>query len=260
MWGTEFLACGARAERNRQRTLFQTSIVRFVSLAFAFGLSACDTEDLRDLDDLEGDGLTVEVGAYDGKTDKIQNYKMILSPDETKSFDGTQQVGQFEATVVSESYDGGKDWLQIDGPAWLVPADHNKVELRIDQIGSTWWVDDDTTSDLAFVLFYRPIGKSGAWTKIEVEPDYDQLVSGTQALSVSTFTRATIAPREGRLAVTALFEAGEADFDVQYDAISRGRLEYLVVPVPISTIWGTDLEGTWQYKMQASCDGKPCDE
>ena len=240
--------------------MFNNGIARIATLALAFGLTACDTEDLRDLDDLEGDGLTIEVGAYDGKTDNIKNYKMILSPDETKSFDGKQQVGQFEATVVSESYDGGKDWLQIDGPAWLVPADHNKVELRIDQIGSTWWVDDDLTSDLAFVLFYRRIGSGGAWTQIEVEPSYDQLVSGTQALTVTTFTRATIAPREGHLEVTALFEAGEAEFDVDYEAISRGRLEYLVVPVPISTVWGTDLEGTWQYKMQAFCDGKACDE
>lgn len=211
-------------------------------------------------DDVVDDGqvpLEVDLTTVDGKTDSAKNYTLFLAPTETKALTGTQTVGQFEAEVVSES-DGGKDWMQIVGPVWRIDGSYRTVELQIDQIGSSLGISDDTTSTLAFLVMSRPLGSDAQWTTLEVEPSYDQLVTGQQSLTVKTFTRVQLDPRKGRFEATAIFEAGEHGFEVDKQELHRARLEYLVVPVPISTWWGVSLEGTWEYKMKASCDGKGC--
>lgn len=211
-------------------------------------------------DEVVDDGripLEVDLTPVDGKTDSAKNYTLFLAPTETKVLTGTQTVGQFEAEVISES-DGGKDWMQIVGPVWRIDGSYRTVELQIDQIGSSLGISDDTTSTLAFLVMSRPLGSDAEWTTLEVEPSYDQLVTGQQSLTVKTFTRVQLDPRKGRFEATAIFEAGEHGLSVDKQELHRARLEYLVVPVPISTWWGVSLEGTWEYKMKASCDGKGC--
>ena len=211
-------------------------------------------------DEVVDDGqvpLEVDLTTVDGKTDSAKNYTLFLAPTETKALTGTQTVGQFEAEVISES-DEGKDWMQIVGPVWRIDGSYRTVELQIDQIGQSLGISDDTTSTLAFLVMSRPLGSDAEWTTLEVEPSYDQLVTGQQSLTVKTFTRVKLDPRKGRFEATAIFEAGEHGFEVDKQELHRARLEYLVVPVPISTWWGVSLEGTWEYKMKASCDGKGC--
>ena len=202
--------------------------------------------------------VELELSTVDGKTDDVKNYKIFLAPTETKELTGDQTVGQFEAEVFSEGGGDSKDWMQIVGPVWRIDGGYETVELQIDQIGSSLGISDDTTSEIAFMVLSRRQGSSDEWTRLEVKPQYDQLVSGTQDLMVKTFTRVKLDPRKGTFEATATFEAGVHGFEVENEMLHRARLEYLVVPVPISTWWGVSLEGTWEYKMKFSCDGKAC--
>lgn len=200
--------------------------------------------------------VELDLTTVDGKTDSAKNYTIFLAPTETKTVTGDQTVGQFEAEVISEG--GEKDWMQIVGPVWRIDGGYQTVELRIDQLGSTLGISDDTTSELAFMVLARPQGSKDEWTTLQVKPTYDQLVSGSQDLMVKTFTKIKLDPRKGTFGATALFEAGEHGFAVKDETLHRARLEYLIVPVPISTWWGVSLQGTWEYKMKFSCDGKGC--
>jgi len=199
-------------------------------LLLGLGLAACAADDVGPIDD-------------DGTDDRLADFKWDWSASKEAEVTTVDTDATFEVSL------DGKTAL-VKGPIFEadIPTG-GKMELSVASRGL-----DSLTDDLQFMLMVRD--ERGKWAPKQWTFEYE--LDGVPSVSkLSTFDSLTYLPAEDRIiAVNGVI--GEFD---KLGAGLKGAssVGIFALPEEVSLGVGLSLEGSYDFTVTASCDGRPCD-
>jgi len=199
-------------------------------LLLGVGLAACVADDAAPLPGDDGD-------------DRLADVKWDWSATKEAEVTTVETDATFEVVV------DGKTAL-VKGPIFAadIPTG-GKMELSVTSRGL-----DSLTDDLQFMLMIRD--ERGKWSPKEFLFEYE--LDGVPSVSkLSTFDSVTYFPAEDRISavngVVGEFEKSKAGLQ------GVSSVGIFALPEEVSLGIGLSLDGSYDFTIEASCDGRPCD-